>query len=389
MTWFLDYNAGAARDPRVRKYMETLPVEAEANPSSPHSLGRRARSLLEEARERIAAVLGVSPGEILFCSGGTEANNIAALTGVRYAKEASQRIAVSPIEHPSMSQALAALLAEEAEHLSMALPVDAGGRAQILEGVDDLGFLSLIHAHHETGVLQHPGRFLDWARRSKALLHSDASQSLGRIPVDDIVPDFDLVTFSPQKCGGPKGIGVLYVRTGCAVASLLQGGGQEMGRRAGTQGASLALGAAYAMELAVGEKEARASSMKAAVDSFLGGLDDVEGCSVLFSDSELLPNTRCIETSPVEARVLLPALDLDGLYVSFGSACSSGAFEASPALLACGLSRERANCCLRVSVGPETQAAEMQVAANLFRQRLSRIRQNAFGVSFDSHSDGG
>jgi cysteine desulfurase len=389
MTWFLDYNAGAARDPRVRAYMESLPDEAEANPSSPHTLGRKARSLLEEARERVADVLGVAASEILFCSGGTEANNIAAHTGYWHAKDRSQRIAVSPIEHPSMSAPLANLLAGDDADMSLLLEIDGGGRAVVPADDVDLGFLSLTHAQHETGVLQDPGRFAPWARKSSALLHSDASQSLGRVPIVDVVPGFDLVTFSPQKCGGPKGIGVLYIRTGCAPRSVLQGGEQELGRRAGTQSASLALGAAYAMELASSEKEARSATMSAAIEVLQNELKKGVECKALFPDSALLPNTICVDASPVEARLLLPALDLAGLYVSFGSACSSGSFEASPALLASGVSRERAHCCLRISVGPDAEKIEMQVAANRFCTTLSRIRQNASGVSFDSHSDGG
>lgn len=389
MTWFLDYNAGAPRDPRVRAYMESLPLEAEVNPSSPHTQGRKARAFLEEARERIADVLGVAASEILFCSGGTEANNIAALTGFEHAKRHAQRVAVSPIEHPSLAVPLARLLAGENDAMSLHLEIDAGGRAVVRDQEVDLGFFSLTHAQQETGVLQQPSRFATWARKSGALLHSDASQSLGRVSVSDVVPGFDMVTFSPQKCGGPKGIGVLYIRTGCEIQPVLEGGAQEMGRRPGTQGAALALGAARAMELAAAEQESRARSMSAAVTAFTDGLLARSDCRILFADSARLPNTICVDASPVEARLLLPALDLAGLYVSFGSACSSGSFEASAALLASGVARERANCCLRISVGPETGSAEMQVAATRFCETLSRIRQNAVGVSFDSHSDGG
>jgi len=389
MTWFLDYNAGAARDPRVRAYMESLPAEAEANPSSQHSVGRKARALLEEARERVAQSLGVSANEIVFCSGGTEANNIAALTGYHHARQVGKPIAISPIEHPSMARSLAALLTADGGCPGFNLDIGADGRARIPNDDEAAGFVSLIHSQHETGVLQEPARLVPWARGSGAILHCDASQSLGRVPISDVVREFDLVTFSPHKCGGPKGIGVLYVRAGCGVQSLLKGGQQEMGRRPGTQAVGLALGAAYAMELASRECDSRASAMQDALSVFLDGVLDQECCTLLFNDAERLPNTACLETTPVQASHLLPALDLDGLCLSFGSACSSGAFQASPALLASGLSEERALCCLRVSVGPLERATEMQEAARLFGERLSRIRQIASGLSFDSRSDGG
>ncbi|MFQ5504378.1 MAG: cysteine desulfurase family protein [Planctomycetota bacterium] len=376
--WNLDYNAGAPLDPRVQAEMLELPEEADGNPSSPHRLGRRARGILEDARERVAGALGVRPVEIVFSSGGTESNNLAVHSGFAHAARRGGEVWLSPIEHPSVTESCR-YLAETSQAGSRMLAAGRDGRVVI--PTDSLpSFISLIHAHHETGVVQDLAQLSTRLRESGGLLHSDASQSLGRLDLGPVVELCDLLTLSPHKAGGPRGIGVLVVREGREFRSVLRGGSQELGRRPGTQCPRLAAGAARAIELACSEWRARAELMQSALDAFLSRLP-LSGkhsgtCRVVCTASppgSMLPNTRSLSFHPLEARLLLPALDMQGILVSYGAACSSGAMDPSPSLLALGLAEEEARSCLRISVGPERNSKKIDQAADLFLQVIARI----------------
>ena len=372
-TYDLDYNAGAAPDPRVVEAMAGLPREADANPNSPHSIGRKADAILEEARERLAASLGVCADEVVICSGGTEANNIA----VAIAEGLEGPIASTRIEHASLSAPLQRL--ESRGRRVQYLAVDAEARVEVsaigqlasIEG-RELAWCSVIHAHHELGVLQDLAA-IRAALPSACLLHSDLSQSIGRVDVAATLEALDYATLSPHKFGGPRGVGVFLARRGRPWSPVLVGGAQELGRRPGTQSPRAAFGAALALELAINERAQRADAMRRKLDAFLSGLSGSD-FEVVAARARELPNTATLCFAPTEARRLLPALDLAGICVSYGSACSSGSREVSPSLIAIGMSKERAACCLRVSVDADEGAQKNAEAAALFSQVLARIR---------------
>lgn len=381
-----DYNAGGGIDPRVRAEMNSLALEADANPHAPHARGRAARAVLEDARERVAGVLGVRADEIVFCSGGTEANNLALASGEVHARRRGLPMAVSTIEHPSVSVPARALReAAEVEVLELVwnrgLAVDRA-----------VAFASCIFAQGEVGFVQD----LASLRRSlegydsDVVVHSDASQALGRIDVAPALAHAELVTLSPHKAGGPRGVGVLVVREGVSAAPALRGGSQELGRRPGTQSPRLAHGAACAIDLARRETAQRAASMSLAMTTLLEGMADARARAwlrVLGEDlleqpnQQILPNTRTLCFPGVEARVLLPALDMAGIGVSYGSACSSGALEPSPVLLALGVPANLVGSCLRVSFGPSVDVRKVREAASLFQDMLARFHTNSSSTS--------
>lgn len=369
----LDYNAGAPLDARVAAAMASLPAAADGNPSSGHAIGRRARSLLEEARERIAAALGRAPEEIVFTSGGTEANQLA-VHGVFRALRLDERgeLWISPLEHPSVRAPLEALAPRA--HRVVRLDCAPRGRVRIPSGCEQPPpFVSLCAACGESGILQDVAGMAERVHASGGLVHSDASQLLGRVPFAH-VGAADYVTLSPHKLGGPRGIAVLVQAPGRPLAPIWLGGGQERGLRPGTEAVRLAHGAAVAIALAVDEQEQRAQRMRGALDALLDALD-AEGIDVLARAAPArLPNTATIVFDGCDARLLMPALDALGVCVSFGTACRSGAREVSPALRALGLTEREAKCALRVSVGPDFSPKSIDAAAAAFHQALGRVR---------------
>jgi len=372
---FLDYNAGAPPDPRLREVLAGFPPEIHANPASPHSAGRTARRYLEEARERIAASLGIEPLEVCFVSGGTEANNLAVRCGFGWAEEEGAVALRSLQEHPSVRVPFDHEAARSGVGVRD-LAVDARG-FQALPGEWEGGpaFLSLIYGQNETGVCQEALELCRRVRKAGGLVHRDASQALGRAPLSAVLAEADYLTLSPHKAGGPKGIGLLILREGRPFHPLLRGGEQEFGRRPGTPCALAAQAAAFTVEWALEEWRDRASRMSAALAAFEEGLppagwrrvpEPVEGAR--------LPNTLSFRVEGVAARDLLPALDVEGVALSHGSACSSGAREPSRVLRALGLSRGEAASCLRVSVGPELGCELAKRAGLLCSQVLARFR---------------
>ncbi len=371
---FLDYNAGAPPDPRVLDAMRRLPPEAHANPASPHSFGRRARAVLEDARERIAAALGLEALEVTFVSGGTEANNLALHSGLQWAAAARAPVLRSRLEHPSVAVPLDRKAAELGLEV-FDLEIDAAGIQRLPAGFTSAAFLSLIYGQNEVGVVQDGVELARRLRAAGGLVHRDASQALGRLELAAVVAEADYLTLSPHKAGGPKGIGILVVHEGRPFTPLLRGGEQEYGRRPGTVSAVLAHGAAVAVELAVRERELRAARMHSACEAFLAGLRDEDVRVVPDGAPRRLPNTLCLCFEAAPARELLPALDAAGVALSFGNACSSGALAPSPVLGALGLSDEEAGRCLRVSLGPELSVARAREAAARVAQVLARIRR--------------
>jgi cysteine desulfurase len=360
---YFDHNATCplrecARDALRRCWEEPLA----GNPSSVHAEGRLARRWLEEARERLAAVLDCHRDEVVFTSGGTESNSTA-LAGI----EPDRWILHSPIEHPSVLAPLA-----RRGHVR-ALPVDDEGHvdpgAVSAAGALRPALVSIGLANHETGVVQDLAALAAAAHAAGAAFHCDASQAFGKLPLSVRALDVDLLTVSAHKLGGPVGIGALVVRRGRPLRALLAGGEQEGGLRAGTEAAALASAFAAAAEEAIARLPVDGATW-ARWTTRLRATIAAEEPSVRFNSPErgALPNTLNASFPGRPGGALVQRLDLEGVAVSHGSACASGSRRPSPVLLATTRDDERARSALRISVGPANSEADvLEFPARLVR----------------------
>ncbi len=367
---YLDHNATTPLVPAARAAVERALV-AFGNPSSHHAAGRAARAIVEEAREAVAASIGASPAEIVFTSGGTEA---VALGIVGLARAAgARRVVTSPVEHKAVLEAAAAAAPE----VVFARP-DRAGRVRPEALAEALGggaaVVALQSASNEVGTRNEIPALAAVARRARALFFCDAIQSYGKEPLDVRTLGADAVALSAHKIGGPKGAGALWVRPGVPIEPLLRGGPQEAGRRAGTE-AVPAIAGFGAAALALPDRLAAAPRVRALRDrlraAILGAVDAVTN-----GDPDGgLPNTLDLAFPGVDGDALRIALDLDGICVSGGAACASGATEPSHVLLALGLPRDLARAALRLSLGPETTEAEVDAAAAAIVRHVMRLRR--------------
>jgi cysteine desulfurase len=368
---YLDHAATTPVRPEAREAMLEAMERTWANPSSTHAPGRTARAALEVARERLAAAIGATAGEIVFTRAGTEADNLAVLGRARTRRGSS--VVCSAVEHRAV---LGAARAAEAEgHPLVVLPVDAHG----VVSLDALGaapaVVSVMWANNETGVLQPVAEIAARCAAAGVAFHSDAVQALGkvRVRVDEVAAD--LLAFSAHKLGGPKGIGALYVRRGTALVPLIHGGGQQRGIRPGTEDVAGAVGFAVAAELAEREREAFAARTGAMRERLEAGLRAHEPELVVNGGgAERLPNVCNVSVPGADAEMLLIGLDRAGIAVSSGSACTSGAVEPSHVLVAMGLPPALAGPAVRFSLGRETTEAEVERAVEAFGQVVARVR---------------
>jgi cysteine desulfurase len=347
---YLDWNATAPLRADVRASMLAA-LDVTGNPSSPHAEGRRARALIEDAREAVAALVGARPDGVVFTSGATEANNTVLAADW-------DTILLSPTEHDSVlapARASAARLVE--------VPVDGDGRVcseRLAACLEELAtqakgaraLFSLQIANNETGVLQPLSRLAGVARRHGLSVHSDAVQGVGRVPISIGALDVDYLSLSAHKIGGPKGIGALVLREGAPLRALLGGGGQERGRRAGTENVAAIAGFGAAASAAAAEVAEidRVRRLRDALEREVRAL--APEAVILGCGADRLANTSCLAVPGTRAETLVIALDLAGIAVSAGAACSSGKVGASHVLRAMGLSPEIAAAAIRVSLGP-------------------------------------
>ena len=349
---YLDNNATTPLHPEVLEAMLPGLRENYGNPSSIHSFGRSARVQLDEAREKVACLINAHSSEIIFTSGGTEANNLA-LLGVAFIDK-EKRIITSKIEHPSVLNPCRQLEEQGVEvHY---LDVDGLGRidmddleAQITEST---ALISLQHANSETGVLQNIKRASEIARNKGILFHTDAVQSVAKIPFDLKNYPVDLLSISAHKFYGPKGVGALYVRKGTpALFSPLCGGNQEKKRRGGTENVPGIMGFGKACELA-NKNISETSKLENLRDYFQNRVCELIPRTELWGDkANRLPNTLNLGFDGVAGDTLLIALDMEGVAVSTGSACSSGTGLPSPVLRAMGIPNDKINSSIRFSLG--------------------------------------
>jgi cysteine desulfurase len=381
-------------NPRYFDYNATTPVSAEVlselvpvlshdygNASSVHIFGQAARRLLERSRERAAALLGASPRELVFTSGGTEADNLAVLGAVNTSGgRRPKHVVTTRVEHHAVLRSCLELerLGTEVTYLDVdangLVTPDAVARALRPNTV----LVSVMHANNETGVLQPIAEIAAVTRPAGVLLHSDGVQAAGKIPVNVRSLGVDLYSASGHKFYAPKGIGLLYVKQGTALAPLSFGGRHENGYRAGTENVPGAVALGAAAQWAQANLEAESRRLAELRDRLERGiLASVPDTALNGASAPRLPNTTNIRFGGLQGESLLVALDLAGFAVSTGSACSSGAIEPSHVLLAMGLNREQSRSSLRFSVGRYTTAAEVDALVQAAAAAVAQLRRVA------------
>ncbi len=372
---YLDNNASTKLDPEVRGEIERA-LDLSGNPSSVHAEGRRARRAVEEARDEVAALVGARPEEILFTSGGTEANALAIFSA---AASGRGRIVRSAVEHPSVIGPFERLSAKAGLE-AVAVGPGPDGKIDPERFSDSLVpgtlLVSVMAANNEYGGLFPIEAIARSARERGALVHTDAVQAAGRVHLDVRRWDVDYLTLSAHKLHGPKGVGALFVRRGAPVEPLAPGGGQEKRRRAGTENTPGIVGFGVAARLARERLIAEASAIASRRDLLEEGIRAaIPGSRVIGAGGPRLPNTSAILFEGLSGEALLIRLDLEGVAVSVGSACSSGTISPSAALLALGLSAAQAKSVVRFSLSRWTTEQEIERAVAIVARCAAVIRQ--------------
>jgi len=371
---YLDYNATAPLRPEVREAIVAA-LDAHGNPSSVHAEGREARALIESARAKVAALASARAEDVIFTSGGSEAN---ALALAAQAGEA-WHCYISAVEHPSVLAG-----GRFYRESTTRIPVSGDGVIDLDVLAAELAkhhlggwrpFVSLMAANNETGAIQPVAVAAEIVHAAGGLLHTDAVQVAGRLPLDFGALGADMMTLSAHKLGGPKGVGVLVLREGVAVEPLIKGGGQEWRRRAGTENVAGIVGFGVAAELAAAELEKAAALVSLRDELESRALEVEPGTVVVSGRVARLPNTSCIAVPGTKAETLVIGLDLAQVAVSAGSACSSGKVEASHVLSAMGLSSELAQGAIRVSLGFGTTSADIERFIGAWGELIKRMRQ--------------
>jgi cysteine desulfurase len=378
MRIYFDHNATTPVDPAVAETIARVMTEEFGNASSVHHFGQRAKAVLDDARSSVAALIGAEPSEIVFTSGGTESDNFA-LRGVAEALEPTGRrhLIASSIEHEAVLVTLRAL-ARRGWRTTL-LPVDASGivKPEALAGAitDDTAIVSVMHANNEIGTVQPIAELARIARERRALFHTDAVQSIGKISVDVRALGVDLLSLSAHKFNGPKGAGALWIKRGTRVTAILTGGKHERSRRAGTENVPAIAGLGVAAGLAakkVTTEGARLGALRNRLEEAI--LARVPGTAINGVREPRVPNTTNISFEAVEAESLLIALDLEGVAVSTGSACSSGTLEPSHVLRAMGLPSPRTQNSIRLSLGAGNTEAEVDFVVSKLPAIVEKLR---------------
>jgi len=374
---YLDHAATTPTDREVVEAMLPYFTDAFGNPSSLYSYGQEAREAVEEARARVAELIGASSEEIVFTSGGTESDNLA-LKGVAYANEhKGNHIITTSIEHHAVLEAAGFL--EKQGFAITRLPVDGYGLVdpqEVRKAITDKTILiSVMHASNEVGTIQPVEEIGSIAREAGVCFHSDAVQTVGHIPLNVHELGVDLLSLSAHKLYGPKGVGALYVRKGTRLVSIMQGGEQERGRRAGTENTPGIVGLGKAVEIAGHETAEEAERLRRLRDKLIDGmLDTMEHVRLNGHPTRRLPNNVNVSIGFVEGEAVLLNLDLEGICASTGSACSSSSSEPSHVLLALGLSSEQAHCSLRFSLGREDTDEHVERVLKVLPPIVARLR---------------
>ena len=378
MRIYFDHNATTPVDPAVLEVVLRVMRDEFGNASSVHHFGQRAKAVLDDARSAVAALFGGEPSEVVFTSGGTEADNFA-LRGVADAMEPAGRkhLVATSIEHEAVLVTLKALARKgwTVTHL----PVDASGivSPDALRAVitDETAIVSVMHANNEIGTIQPVAELAAIAHQHGALVHTDAVQSAGKIPLDVRRLGVDLAVISAHKFNGPKGVGALWIRRGTRVATIMTGGKHERNRRAGTENVAGIAGLGVAAQLAMKKLGTESERLRALRDRLeTAVLASIKGTAINGARDPRVPNTTNISFEGIEAESLLIALDLEGIAVSTGSACSSGTLEPSHVLRAMGLPTHRTQNSIRISLGAGNTEADVDTLLAKLPQVVNKLR---------------
>ncbi len=374
---YLDYAATTPTDPEVVKAMLPYFTEDFANPSSIYFCGQEAKGAVEEARVKVADLIGARDEEIVFTSGGTEADNFA-LKGVAFANESKgNHIITSSIEHHAVVETCRFL--EERGFKVTCLPVDGYGLVDpgdVKRAITDKTILiSVMHANNEVGTIEPIAEIGKSAREAGIYFHTDAVQTVGHIPVDVNELGVDLLSISAHKLYGPKGVGALYIRKSTKLLSFMHGGEQERRRRASTENVPGIVGFGRAAELAQHEMSQEAEQLTHLRDKLINGiLERMDHTHLKGHPSRRLPNNVNISVEFVEGESMCLNLDLEGICASTGSACSSSSLEPSHVLLAMGISNEQAHSSLRFTLGKWTTEEEIDRVLEVLPRIVSKLR---------------
>lgn len=377
---YLDFNATTPVEPEVMAVMAETAGTYWANPSSGHRLGRQAAEALASSRGAIARFIGAEPDEIIFTAGGTEADNLAIIGVARANRHRGKHLLVSAVEHHAILESCVQL---EREGFEIGrLPVDSSGRVNpddiSREIRGDTILISVMHANNEVGTIEPVAEIGRIARERDVLFHTDAAQTVGKIPVDVNRLHLDLLTCASHKIYGPKGIGFLYARDGTALAPLLVGGGQEKHRRSGTENIPAVAGLARALEIA----ESRLAGEGASLTKLRDGLhrrltDGLAGITLNGHPTQRLPGTLNISIAGVRATDLILRLDAEGIFVSASAACTTDSVRPSHVLTAMGIGERQAMGTLRISLGRATEERHIPQVADAIITAVGQLRKDA------------
>ncbi len=374
---YLDYAATTPVHPDVLKAMLPYFGEVYGNPSSIHACGLEAREAVDKARAQVARLINAGAEEICFTSGGTESDNYA-VTGAALANEKKGRhIITSAIEHHAVLETCKSL--EKRGFKVTYLPVDKYGTvdpADLKKAITaETILVSVMHANNEVGTVQPLAELSGIAHEAGAVFHTDAVQAAGRLPIDVNTLGVDLLSMSAHKLYGPKGVGALYIRKGTRLTPFIRGGGQEKGRRAGTENVPGIVGFGKAAEIAFKEMDGEAARLTGLRDRFIAALQGrIKGVKLNGHPVNRLPNNINVSIDHVEGEAMLLNLDARGICASTGSACSSGNLEASHVLLASGCTHEQAHGSLRFTLGKWTTEAELDKVLEVLPPIVAKLR---------------
>ncbi len=381
---YLDYNATTPLHPEVKKALIEA-MENFGNPSSMHEFGRKAKVLLDSAREKVSAFIGASSDEVVFVGSGSEANNTVLSMMACPSKHCcsfdggTKKIVTTKIEHPCVFETAKCLVDRgiDVEFLN----VDSSGKIDIdqyekILSEGGVSLVSIMMANNEIGTVQDIKKLCHLAHKHAALFHTDAVQAVGKIPIDVKDLNVDFLTLSGHKIYGPKGIGALYVKKGIRFCPFIRGGHQEKGRRAGTENVLGIIGLGKAVEMREKEMESeekRLLELKAILRK--GFQEKIPNIHFNGHEKDCLAGTLNVSFSGAEGEAILLYLDMEGISVSTGSACSSGSLDPSHVLLATGVGPEQAHGSIRISLGRETKREDIDYLIDVFPRVIAKIRE--------------
>ena len=376
-TIYLDYNATTPLDPAVRDAMLPFLGDIWGNPSSVHHVGRKARALLDDARDRVAKFLGAKPSEIIFTSGGTESNNLAILGTARLLKSKGKHLITSSIEHHAVLHCFDFLEKKEGFEVTR-LKVDSEGRVS----PDDLKralrpdttLVSIMAANNEIGTIQLASELGTICRERGVVFHTDAVQSFGKVPVNNVgLFQADLASVCAHKFHGPKGAGLLWIKSPLHPEPIVLGGSHENERRAGTENLAGIIGLVSALEKFVRPPVFHSASLSPLAEKLRTAIEKIDGCELVSPRENCLANTVSFVVHNADSITLLAGLDVEGICASSGSACSAGSLEPSHVVVAVG-KENLANSLVRFSLGRETSREDVDFVCVVLPEIVKRVQ---------------